>query len=59
MTIDQCTPGTPVVYRAHPDARAEDGVVTGVATGGRLVFVHFVGDRAAKACDPATLERAR
>lgn len=53
MRIEDCTPGTGVVYRPHPDARAEDGTVIRVSDSG-LVFVLYVGDRSPKAT-PASL----
>lgn len=35
--------GEPVVYRAFPGARPEDGVVTALSTDPTLVFVKYVG----------------
>lgn len=36
-------PGDPVVYRSHPGAQAEDGVVTSLSNDGRTVFVRYRG----------------
>lgn len=35
------TVGDAVVYRAHPDAPREDGVVTGLSSDPSLVFVRY------------------
>lgn len=59
MRLEDCTPGTAVVYRAHPAAQAEDGVVVRQILGGLLVFVRFRGDETAKACYVSTLEATR
>lgn len=58
MNIDDCTPGRSVVYRPHPDAKAEDGTITGISTGG-MVFVLYRGDTTAKATRAADLEPTR
>lgn len=56
MKPAECRPGTPVVYRPHPGAPAEDGDVIRRSTGD-LVFVLFVGDRHPKAVSASQLER--
>lgn len=45
--------GQGVVYRHHPDAPPEDGVVTSVNE--RYVFVRYRGDNGSKATSPADL----
>ena len=49
MTLDQARAriGAGVVYRPHPDAPAEDGVVASVND--HFVFVLYAGDRFPKA----------
>ena len=49
MTLEQARArvGAGVVYRPHPDAIAEDGVITSVND--RYVFVLYAGDRTPKA----------
>ncbi len=45
--------GCGVVYRSHPRARFEDGVISGFNE--RHVFVQFFGDLLSKACRPEDL----
>ncbi len=45
--------GAGVVYRPHPDAPAEDGVITSV--GERWVHVRYRGDHGSKATAPELL----
>lgn len=49
--------GTGVVYRPHPNARAEDGEVVGTNAPAGLVYVLYVGDRTAKATPASMLQR--
>lgn len=46
--------GAGVVYRAHPDAQAEDGVI--VRVGAPWVFVRYSGDVTPKATAPTQLD---
>ncbi len=56
MTLNEARKhvGAGVVYRPHPDAQAEDGIITGVSD--RWVFVRYAGDIGAKATDPGQLQ---
>lgn len=57
MTPEQATVGRGVVYRAHPDARPEDGQITSVHAIDRgIVHVLYAGDAIAKATRLADLE---
>lgn len=57
MTPEQATIGRSVVYRAHPEARPEDGVITSVhAVGQGIVHVLYDGDGTAKATRLVDLE---
>lgn len=50
MTPEQATVGRGVVYRAHPEARPEDGRITSVhAVAQGIVHVLYDGDGTAKA----------
>lgn len=50
MTPEQATVGRGVVYRAHPEARPEDGRITSVhALDQGIVHVLYAGDGTAKA----------
>lgn len=54
--------GQAVVYRPHPGAKPEDGVVVAVSTDPTLVFVRYAGDHPdapAKATRVVDLEVAR
>lgn len=39
--MTELQPGDAVVYRPHPNAEPEDGVVTGLSTNPSLVFVRY------------------
>lgn len=57
MTPEQATVGRSVVYRAHAEARPEDGVITSVqALDAGMVHVLYRGDSTAKATHLADLE---
>lgn len=57
MTPEQATVGRAVVYRAHPEARPEDGVIKSVhAVGQGIAHVLYDGDGTAKATRLADLE---
>lgn len=50
MTPEQAEVGVAVVYRAHPDARPEDGQITSTHALDRgIVHVLYAGDTTAKA----------
>jgi hypothetical protein len=57
VTPEQATVGRGVVYRAHPEARPEDGRITSVhAVGQGIVHVLYDGDGTAKATRLVDLE---
>lgn len=57
MIPEQATVFAGVVYRAHPEARPEDGVITSVrAVDQGIVHVLYDGDSTAKATRLADLE---
>lgn len=59
MTLEEAkaSVGRGVVYKPHPEARLEDGVITRVH--GDIVFVLYRGDLVAKATRPQDIEIAR
>lgn len=56
ITLDEARRriGAGVVYRAHPDAQAEDGVI--VRVGAPWVFVRYAGDSTPKATSGTQLD---
>jgi hypothetical protein len=57
MTPEHATVGRCVVYRAHPEARPEDGRITSLhAVGQGIVHVLYDGDGTAKATRLVDLE---
>lgn len=54
MKLEDCIVGRAVVYRAHPGAEPEDGVIHRVTASG-IVFVRYFGDLAPKATRPEDL----
>lgn len=55
MSPEDITEGQSVVYRAHPEARAEDGRVVRLGERPDIVFVLYRGDSTPKATRVADL----
>ena len=56
-TVEDFHVGQGVVYRAHPDAAPEDGIVTKISE--FFVFVRYRGDVGSKATRPGDLQPVR